>query len=994
MKWSALAAGVAFAFSAQAGTRTWDFEDDPLDPNSDDAFEYIASSQEDFVWGGQGFDDWGAEGNPGGFFSITEATGGTWTVAVLPDIDDGKFVKGFKMTMDLRMGNGTTDRPADGISINFARKAGRNTPGDPLLEDIEGGSANQGNAATSGAAETGSSTGVAILFDTWAGNALPDGPDLEGVLVRVDNVTVGRFEMPTRHGAPDDIESLQTGPQGGSAAAPDAERGDPTILSWQPLEVEVTETGSLNVNYKGQPLIEDFPSGFFPSPGQIVLMGRTGGANEAHHVDNLTLETILADKALISGLVPTDDGFIVEFRDIGDSQLDPATVSIKLDGVDVPSDALEVTKDGEFTTIRHSTGTIFASGSEHTLDVTAKTTSGDDLVASTTFTADTYATVPSDLALDNADTSTRGFLLFIKQSESGIGNNTQARLNHLADDSENVADDFGSEDYTWTVDLINFDQDGNAQGEFRDLQDGSSMDVVDDFIPGIPGFTDSTDNITGFIQTIARIPEAGFYTFGFNSDDGFLTTAGNDQASSVWLGEFSGGRGASTTEYKVYFEEAGDYALQSLWYEGGGGANFEWFTITPDKALLNDTDNGGIQTFAALPNVPARVTSLSPASDATGVVPNANVSVTIEDAGASVDAGSVSVAIDGADSGATASKSGGVTTINIDRGGALWSPGQMVTGTLTYTAGGNERVTSWSWTVEDYPTLSKARTDLGTGGDSGFEFRIFQSSVGRGNSTDAAETQLAGAHPDGEENVADPAGGTESTDPARPGIIFNIDGVINMDQDGNAQGVFRDLGDGSSLDRIDDLIPGIPGLTDSTDAMSAEILTYVAFPAAGYYQMIFNSDDGFIVSETHGAGDNRGNTLGVFNGGRGAADTVFGFAVVEPGLYPIRAVWYEGGGGANLEWSSISGDSRYLINDEDGNALKSYRTRSGTPTDVQIGGDGSISSVALADGSVVIEYTGTLKSADTVNGPFNAVDGASSPYTVEPSKAAEFFIAE
>ena len=37
--------------------------------------------------------------------------------------------------------------------------------------------------------------------------------------------------------------------------------------------------------------------------------------------------------------------------------------------------------------------------------------------------------------------------------------------------------------------------------------------------------------------------------------------------------------------------------------------------------------------------------------------------------------------------------------------------------------------------------------------------------------------------------------------------------------------------------------------------------------------MIFNSDDGFLVSETHGAGDSRGSTLGVFNGGRGASDT-------------------------------------------------------------------------------------------------------------------------
>jgi hypothetical protein len=58
------------------------------------------------------------------------------------------------------------------------------------------------------------------------------------------------------------------------------------------------------------------------------------------------------------------------------------------------------------------------------------------------------------------------------------------------------------------------------------------------------------------------------------------------------------------------------------------------------------------------------------------------------------------------------------------------------------------------------------------------------------------------------------------------------------------------------------------------------------------------------------------------------------------------------------------------------------------------GGSGSISSVALSDGSVVIEYTGTLKSASTVTGPYSAVAGASSPYSVAPNQAAEFYIAE
>ena len=39
-------------------------------------------------------------------------------------------------------------------------------------------------------------------------------------------------------------------------------------------------------------------------------------------------------------------------------------------------------------------------------------------------------------------------------------------------------------------------------------------------------------------------------------------------------------------------------------------------------------------------------------------------------------------------------------------------------------------------------------------------------------------------------------------------------------------------------------------------------------------------------------------------------------------------------------------------------------------------------SIEAADGAVTIEYTGTLQSAEKVTGPYENVEGASSPYTV------------
>ena len=90
-----------------------------------------------------------------------------------------------------------------------------------------------------------------------------------------------------RHGSPDDIRNLQTGPIG-DALTPDAERGDPTILSWVPLEVDVNELGILNVNFKNQPL------GKTSIQVSFQVCDRPHGhlrCQQVHHIDNLTLKT-------------------------------------------------------------------------------------------------------------------------------------------------------------------------------------------------------------------------------------------------------------------------------------------------------------------------------------------------------------------------------------------------------------------------------------------------------------------------------------------------------------------------------------------------------------------------------------------------------------------------------------------------------------------------------------------------------------------------------
>src|SRR5438034_3149936 len=126
-------------------------------------------------------------------------------------------------------------------------------------------------------------------------------------------------------------------------------------------------------------------------------------------------------------------------------------------------------------------------------------------------------------------------------------------------------------------------------------------------------------------------------------------------------------------------------------------------------------------------------------------------------------------------------------------------------------------------------------------------------------------------------------------------------------------------------------MPGAPGTNGGTDNQAAEILAWLDLPA-GDITMGVNSDDGFRV--TIGGvnpSDHFAVNVGEFNGGRGAADTVFKFHIAQAGLYPARVIWENGGGDANVEWFSVQSDGTdILINDttKPGH-IKAYRATTG-----------------------------------------------------------------
>ncbi|MDA7645193.1 hypothetical protein N8642_02435 [bacterium] len=96
-----------------------------------------------------------------------------------------------------------------------------------------------------------------------------------------------------------------------------------------------------------------------------------------------------------------------------------------------------------------------------------------------------------------------------------------------------------------------------------------------------------------------------------------------------------------------------------------------------------------------------------------------------------------------------------------------------------------------------------------------------------------------------------------------------------------------------------------------------------------------------------------------------------------------------GEGSAMYRWSVFPG----VVSDA---GIAALAVGGGTPTLPPIPGGqpGSISGInRSADGSISIEYTGTLEAASTLDGAYSAVAGANSPYAVNPVDESMFYIA-
>ncbi|MBM3823149.1 MAG: hypothetical protein FJ404_09730 [Verrucomicrobia bacterium] len=674
----------------------------------------------------------------------------------------------------------------------------------------------------------------------------------------------------------------------------------------------------------------------------------------------------------------------------GTTTLDEASVKLTVDGAQVTP---KTTKDGGVIFVEYQPGSIFAPGSQHSATIEYKNNTGATTSKSWNFTVARYALVPAAWAV-TPNTGQPGFVWNIFQNAANQ-DNTIKRI------EDTLAGALFGADGQLLPNQADASAQGNAKGPGKPLSAAPSALIqfeIEDVInlsqsadenngaftpdlqmPGIPGVEGSTDGIAAEALTFITLP-AGRVRMGVNSDDGFRTTvsAGDPRDKfSLILGQFDGGRGASDTIFDFVVEKAGTYAFRTAWQEGGGGANIEWFILNAAgaKSLING--DGGPKSYRSASGAAAPIAkTVIPAGGDNNAAADTDVIVELADsANSKVDEKSVKMKFDGADVKPTVTRSGETTRIVYPNPG-LFPPNSQHNVELTFNHGtpAQTLTRAFSFTVANYTTLPVAiGTKLGSGQTRGFKIRTFQSADGLSNDDNRGENQIAGTV--GGANVANPKTSVETD-------------VVNYNQD--APGAVGNFSAGNGFE--DKPIPGIPGDTGSTDNLTQEIIAFVEFAKPGIYRMGVNSDDGFKVTPATQR-DANAPILGIFNGGRGAADTIFSFNVAVAGVYPLRLIWYEGGGGANVEWFLVDKvGTKVLLNDSKNEAvgLKAFQARDESQKlDVPPVG-GKITSVKLAGGNIVIEYTGTLESAPDVTGPWKAT-GGSSPLSEAISGAQRFY---
>ncbi len=273
-------------------------------------------------------------------------------------------------------------------------------------------------------------------------------------------------------------------------------------------------------------------------------------------------------------------------------------------------------------------------------------------------------------------------------------------------------------------------------------------------------------------------------------------------------------------------------------------------------------------------------------------------------------------------------------------------------------------------------------TAVDTGAEPGLRWRTHQLAGGRpANDAANVEKQLRGELG---ASVHDPSGQNAQG-------FFPLD-YVNLDQAGNDAANFKNSTTAAELAVGDLPIPGIPGLDPANvdNNIAAEALAYVEIPAPGLYATTVNADDGFQLSV-----GNASNPSFLVLGTKLAANTTFHFRVQQAGVYLFRLLYWENSGGANVEWFTTDAAGKWaLVNGPQTGAtpLKAFQRR--TVAEPALPVTTPTLGISAQNQAITVTFTGTLQAADSVQGPYTTVSGATSPYAVSATAAGKFYRAQ
>jgi hypothetical protein len=393
---------------------------------------------------------------------------------------------------------------------------------------------------------------------------------------------------------------------------------------------------------------------------------------------------------------------------------------------------------------------------------------------------------------------------------------------------------------------------------------GSGDAYLRPYPAGVQGIAQSSDHVTQLVSlttgttlTAATIDSGkGAFTFsawlssyltqGDFSDLTlqFLDASTNAVGSSVAIGG-EAFVDAIPTEANSKYSNAKDWAKDSNAGTIPAGARLALVSIqSTSRAGSPDgyVDLVSLDVVDEALTIPS-VEAASPGNNAVGVFPPVNISVTLEDRVTAVDTNSVRLYFDGGLVAPSVQKNDTNTLVQYLAGvlPALSSHTYRIVFGDTGTPS-TVQTNDFHFTVADYLTLPAALgSPLGSENtnQSGFNVRVYQLDALAGLDPSTVQINLPDSIAFDESvlaglvgpNVADLSAATSSN-------LFVTPGPVNWVNSTGAAANFPIAGS----------FPGIPGTSGTEDNFVDEIVTYVRFPAAGFYQMGINNANAFRLT--------------------------------------------------------------------------------------------------------------------------------------------------